>query len=268
MSIALENVRQDLRTRLENDPQMSGAWAIVPLIPLIGGILATVIFFVALFSTLSSLTPGTPSTNAGASIFAAIFAAFFIFYVILFIIAILVTILFFKLVKRRNTHFTRQAFLFEDLIDTAKQLAAKKGVDVSLHVNYLERNMREARFDELEKNATLYAILSLFPIFNYYVYYFLMKDFFRHERREDLYIAGLTNLLATLGIPVNLPRRTSPVPDRSFAVYFVVTLITGGIFGIFSIYWVYVLVTDPNNHFRQQAWVEDTIMAQFSPALA
>ncbi len=268
MSVALENVRQDLRTRLESDPQMSGAWAIVPLVPLIGGIVASVIFFVVLFSTLQSLTPGTPSATAGTSIIGAFFAAFAIFYVLLFIIAIIVTILFFKLVKRRNTHFTRQAFIFEDLIGAAKQLAAKKGVDVSLHVNYLERNLREARFDEVEKNATLYAILSLFPIISYYIYYFLMKDFFRHERREDLYIAGLTNLLATLGIPMNLPRRTSPVPDRSFAVYFIVTLITGGIFGIFSIYWVYVLVTDPNNHFRQQAWVEDTIMAQLSPALA
>ena len=265
MSIALENVRQDLRTRLESDPQMSAAWAIVPLIPLIGGILASVIFFVVLFSAISSVAPGSPSTTAGTSILGAFFAALFIFYVILFIIAIVVTILFFKLVKRRNTHFTRQAFIFEDLIGAAKQLAAKKGVDVSLHVNYLERNMREARFDDLEKNATLYAILSLFPIFNYYSYYFLMKDFFRHERREDLYIAGMTNLLATLGIPMNLPRRTSPVPDRSFAVYFIVSLITGG---IFSVYWVYVLVSDPNNHFRQQAWVEDTIMAQLSPALA
>ncbi len=265
MSIALENVRQDLRTRLESDPQMSGAWAIVPLIPLIGGILASVIFFVVLFSAISGLAPGSTSTTAAASVVGALFAAIFIFYVVLFIIAIIVTILSFKLVKRRNTHFTRQAFVFEDLIGAAKQLAAKKGVDVSLHVNYLERNMREARFDELEKNATLYAILSLFPIFSYYIYYFLMKDFFRHERREDLYIAGLTNLLATLGIPINLPRRTSPVPDRSFAVYFIVNLITGG---IFSVYWVYVLVTDPNNHFRQQAWVEDTIMAQLSPALA
>ena len=265
MSIALENVRQDLRTRLESDPQMSAAWAIVPLIPLIGGILAGVIFFVVLFSTLSSLAPGTTSTTAAASILGALFASIFFFYVTLFIIAIIVTILFFKLVKRRNTHFTRQTFVFEDLVAASKQLAAKKGVDVALHVNYLERNVREAKFDDLEKNATLYAILSLFPIFSSYVYYFLMKDFFRHERREDLYVAGLTNLLATLGIPLSLPRRTSPVPDRSFAVYFIVSLLTGG---IFSVYWVYVLVTDPNNHFRQQALIEDTIMAQLSPALA
>ena len=218
MSIALENVRQDLRTRLESDPQMSEAWAIVPLIPIIGGFLASVIFFVVLSSAISGLTPGTASPTAAASVVGALFAAIFIFYALLFIIAIIVTFLFFKLVRRRNTHFTRQAFVFEDLIGAAKQLASRKSVDVSLHVNYLERNMREARFDELEKNATLYAILSLFPIFGYYIYYFLMKDFFRHERREDLYVAGLTNLLATLGIPLNLPRRSSPVPDRSFAV--------------------------------------------------
>ncbi len=262
MSIALENLRQDLRTRVESDPQMSAAWAIVPLIPLIVGILVGV-SFVVLLSQLP-VTTGTTSKAAAVTI-VGLFFAIFLLYVAIFVVGIIFVILLFKLVKRRNTHFNRQTFVFEDLIGAAKQLAAKKGVDVSLHVNYLERNVREAKFDELEKNATLYAILSLFPIFNYYVYYFLMKDFFRHERREDQYVAGLTNLLATLGIPMNLPRRTSPVPDRSFAVYLIVSLITGG---IFSIYWVYVLVTDPNNHFRQQAMIEDTVMAQLSPALA
>jgi hypothetical protein len=262
MSIALENVRQDLRTRAENDPQMSAAWAILPIISIIGGILIGVSF--AVFLSTLPLTTGTTSTTAEVTL-VGLFFALFLLYVAIFIIAIIFTMLLFKLVKRRNTHFTRQTFVFEDLIGAAKQLAAKKGVDVSLHVNYLERNVREAKFDELEKNATLFAILSIIPIFNYYVYYFLMKDFFRHERREDLYVAGLTNLLATLGIPMNLPQRTAPVPDRSFAVYFIVSLITGS---IFSVYWVYVLVTDPNNHFRQQAWIEDTIMAQLSPALA
>jgi hypothetical protein len=168
-------------------------------------------------------------------------------------------VLIFKLVGRRNNHFNRQILLQEDLVSMARELAARKGVDVSILLNNMERNVREARLEETEKNATLYAILG--GVGWIYAAYFLMKDFFRHERREDLFINDMLRTFSALGVAINFPYRNPPIPDRSFALYFVLTLITGSIFGV---YWVYVLVTDPNNHFRQQMLIEDTIMAQLS----
>src|SRR5438094_2191892 len=88
-----------------------------------------------------------------------------------------------------------------------------------------------------------------------------MKDFFKDERREDLFVHDLVRTFSAPGVWINFPYRNPPIPDRSFALYFVLTLITGSIFGV---YWVYVVVTDPNNHFRQQMLMEDTIMAQLS----
>ena len=260
MSIPLENLRRDLRTRLESDKQMSGAWAIVPLLPIIVGIVATVLFVAFLFSSFASMPRGAPVTNSTAVRFIGVFfGALIIYYISYFVVIVLVAVMIFKLVSRRNTHFNRQILLQEDLVNIAKELATRKGIDVSVLLNNMERNAREARLEETEKNATLYAILG--GVAWIYVAYFLMKDFFKHERREDLFINDMLRTFNALGVSINFPNRNPPIPDRSFALYFVLTLITGSIFGV---YWVYVLVTDPNNHFRQQMLMEDTIMAQLS----
>jgi Domain of unknown function (DUF4234) len=244
---------------------MSGAWAIVPLLPTIVGITVIVIVFAIIFSSLSAIPRTTGPTNstitAVGPLIVALIGALILAYLTYFILVILVIVLIFKLVSRRNNHFNRQILLQEDLVTMAKELAAKKGVDVSILLNNMERNVREARLEDLEKNATLYAILG--GLVWIYAAYFLMKDFFRHERREDLFINDMLRTFNALGVPINFPYRNPPIPDRSFALYFILTLITGSIFGV---YWVYVLVTDPNNHFRQQMLMEDTIMAQVSGA--
>jgi hypothetical protein len=261
LSIPLENLRRDLRTRLESDKQMSGAWAIVPLLPIIVGVVVVVVVFAAIFSTIGSIGPsGTPTTGTSV-IGAALAGSIFLLYSLYFVVLILVGILIFKLVSRRNAHFNRQILLQEDVISMAKEVAAKKSVDVSILLNNMDRSVREARLEEAEKNATLYAIVG--GLVWIYAAYFLMKDFFKHERREDLFINDMLRTFNALGIPINFPYRNPPIPDRSFALYFVLTLITVSIFGV---YWVYVLVTDPNNHFRQQMLMEDTIMAQLSGA--
>src|SRR5207249_11051128 len=73
LSIPLENFRRDLRSRLETDKQMSGAWAIVPLLPLIMGVGLFVAFIAIAVSSLGSAgttpTPGT-STALVAGLFA------------------------------------------------------------------------------------------------------------------------------------------------------------------------------------------------------
>ncbi|OLD11706.1 MAG: hypothetical protein AUI50_02185 [Crenarchaeota archaeon 13_1_40CM_2_52_14] len=259
MSIPIENLRRDLRTRLESDKQMSGAWAIVPLLPVIVGVVVFVVVLTAVISAINSIGPPGTTTTGSPALGAALAGSIFLLYFLYFVVLVLVSVLIFKLVSRRNTHFNRQILLQEDIITMAKEIAAKKGVDVSILLNNMERNVREARLEEGEKNATLYALLYGFVWI--YTAYFLMKDFFKHERREDLFINDMLRAFNAVGVPINFPYRNPPIPDRSFALYFVLTLITGSIFGV---YWVYVLVTDPNNHFRQQMLMEDTIMAQLS----
>ncbi len=261
MSIALENLRRDLRTRLETDKQMSGAWAIVPLLPLIIGVVVTAAFVALVISSATS------STVPGVGIATGFLGLLSLYYLSFFVLIVLAAILIFLLVRRRNTHFNRQILLYEDLVSIAKELASKRNIDASVLINNMDRNLREARLEETEKNAGLWAILIFTPFLLglWYTSYFLMKDYYKHERREDMFVQDLLRTLYQLGIPINLPYRSSPIPDRSFALYFVLTLITAT---IFSVYWVYVLISDPNNHFRQQMVIEDTVMAQVSPILS
>src|SRR5215472_13573788 len=130
MSIPLENLRRDLRIRLESDQQMSGAWAIVPLVPIIVGIVATVLFFAFLFSSLSTMPAGTASNATGTALLSGFFGAIAFYYLAYFVVLILVAFLIFKLVKRRNAHFNRQILLQEDMVSIARELASKKSIDV------------------------------------------------------------------------------------------------------------------------------------------
>jgi len=156
-------------------------------------------------------------------------------------------------------------------------------MEASIGLNNLDRIAREARAYEPEKSAALWVMLTLagtslpsatllaaptafalLPLLAVLYVYYLMKDFFRHERREDLFIRELLGVLAVSGVHVSLPYRNPPLSERSFAVYVVLSIVT---VGFFWVYWVYVLLNDPNNHFRQQALVEDTLMAQMTPLL-
>lgn len=265
MSIVLENLRRDIRMRIDTDKQMSTAWIILPLLPVVA-IVVYFLIFLAVLSNAFAATPPTGSTGAPPSFAFAFLGVVALFYLGLIVVAIVWIILLYRLVKRRNTHFTRQVFLYNDLITLAKEMGSKKGIDVALPLNNLDRTAREAQFDETEKSAALWAILPTFIGFlSYYVFYFLMKDFYKHERRQDIFFDDLSKLLMTAGIPLNLPARVYHIPDRSFILYLILTLVTGG---IFAVYWIYTLITDPNNHFRHQALIEDTIMAQVTPQLS
>jgi len=264
---------------LENDKHMSAGWIVVPLLQILSIVIVVVIIIAVLISVIL-----TASSRASVVFDPTTFVGILIgFRVATFILSIFFSFLLYRLVKRRNTHFIRQLFLFEDLERTAREAAVKKGVDVSISLNNLERLRRDAQVDERSRDPVLWSAILVFaagttiPSFitpsgltslalvalfaQYYVYYFLMKEWFRHERREDIFIDELSRLLSTVGIGVTRPPRFALIPDRSFAVYLVLTIVTLGFFGI---YWVYVLLSDPNNHFRYQAMVEDTIVAQVS----
>ncbi len=265
---------------------MSAGWIAVPLLQILSIIILIIAVLAVLFSTLLSGGAG-PTTSGSIFALAAIIGLIVVFGIVSFVLSIFFAVMLYRLVGRRNTHFTRQLFIYEDLERAAKELAVKKGIDVSISLDNLQRLKREAQSDETSRDAALwsvilvfaagfmipslssfsgYAGLSLIAVFSqYYVYYFLMKDWFRHERREDIFVYELARLFAAVGITLNLPRRSYPTPDRSFIVYLVLSIVTVGFFGV---YWVYVLLTDPNNHFRYQAMVEDTVMAQIFPVLS
>jgi len=85
-----------------------------------------------------------------------------------------------------------------------------------------------------------------------------MKDFYRHERREDGFWEDLGRTMNKLGINFSVPRRTEAMPDRSSVLYLILTIITAGLFGI---YWVYVLLKDPIEHFKYHIQAESQLLS-------
>jgi len=259
LSVEIENVRKDVRMRVETDSVMSTAWILVYLIPIILAILYVSVVIVAVISTIATLptTPPPPGEEITIQFVPIILGIGFI---LLFAIISLIVylILYYKLVRRRNTHFKRQIFLFEDIVATVKAIAAKKEVDVEVGLASCERTVRETKAEETEKSAVLWAILSaIIFLAGWYVYYFLMKDFYKHERREDGFWEDTSRILDKCGIKFSVPRRMEMLPDRSFVLYLILNIITLGLFGI---YWLYVLLKDPNQHFRYHIQIEDQLL--------
>jgi Domain of unknown function (DUF4234) len=269
---------------------MSAGWILIPLFQILSVVILITVFFAILFGAIFTAAQSGAMVSSAALI-ASLIGLIVLFGIVGFILSILFAYVLYRLVKRRNTHFARQSMLYEDLERVAREVSGKKGVDLSVQLNNLDRLRREAQLDESPRDPVLWSVILVFaagfantfnsfnltggpvstfgaaliPAFAmYYVYYFLMKDLFRHERREDWFFSEFTRVFAGLGINIALPQRLSPVPDRSLIVYIILTIVTIGFFGV---YWVYVLISDPNNHFRYQSMVEDTIMAQVSPVV-
>jgi hypothetical protein len=260
LSVELENLMKDIRMRVESDSMMSTAWILVYLLPSILAIAMVSVFFVALVSYVVTVS-NTPSGQPVPTLQLAPVVATFIGLLYAFVIVGLIVnvLLIYKLVNRRDKHFKRQILLFEDIVTAAKAMTTKKGLDAGTSLASCQRTVREARTDETEKGAVLWAFLSVFVFpLAWYVYYFLMKDFYRHERREDGLWEDLGRVLDKEGVRFSLPRRTEPMPERSFALYLVLSIVTLGFFGI---YWLYVLLKDPNNHFTYHVQVEDQLLA-------
>ena len=245
--------------RFESDPMMSNAWILVYLIPIFAAITAIFTIFYTIFvMTTSWIVPGEPYT-ATLPMLVVLTTLLWLLAIIGLIVSIILT---YKLVKRRNTHFKRQMFLSEDVITAVKTIAAKKGVDVEVGLSSCERTVRETKAEETEKSAVLWAILSAVPYVGslaiWYVYYFLMKDFYKHERREDGFVEDINRVLDKCAIKFSVPRRTEILPDRSFVLYLILNIITVGLFGI---YWLYVLLKDPNEHFKYHIQIEDELLS-------
>ena len=84
----------------------------------------------------------------------------------------------------------------------------------------------------------------------------LMKTMYTHEVRWDGFVNSTGVALRKLGKRFDSSAQATAMKERSMMLYAVLTVITLGLFGI---YWLYVLIDDPNKHFVRQEAVEDTL---------
>ncbi len=260
MAIALDNIQRNSRISEESDRQMSSLWILVYLLPIIALMISIGFTLVSVLSIISANNSFTLTYDFIYADFATEFAFLSIMFLLTFVINFVVNIvLTYLLVKRYNTHITRQHFLSENIISKINSLTEKKGGDVEANLLSIKKTGKEANEKETKKDAVLWAFLSAFiPFVSWYVYYFLMKDFYSHEHREDGFWQDLKIILKKLGADFSLPSRIGVITNRSFPLYLTLTIVTVGLFGI---YWVYVLLKDPNEHFKYHLQVEKQLLA-------
>jgi hypothetical protein len=89
-----------------------------------------------------------------------------------------------------------------------------------------------------------------------------MKDFYIHEQREDGFWEDLSRILNKFGVNFFVPRRTEHIPYRSFVLYLILTIVT---VGLFVVYWFFVMLKDPNKHFKYHVDTENHLLSTLEP---
>lgn len=259
MGTVFDDVKKCIQAREKTDRQMSNFWLLLYFLPVFVVIVAGAYFMVSFMAQFSSVDfvseydfvydeilsdAVLPGTFLGISWFTSIFVGLIVPYF---------------LVNRRKTHFNRQKLLCESLISSIESVAQTKEIDVQDNLKSLQKNVQEANSDKTDKNPILWAFLSAFiPFLSLYVFYFLMSDFYKHEHLENSFWQQSSSTLNQLEINFSVQQRTGPMPNRSFVLYLILTIVTMGLFGA---YWLFVLLKDPNQHFAYHKKVETQLLA-------
>jgi hypothetical protein len=247
------------------DRQMSSAWILFYIFPFCVSVIAAGFIIVTLLQFISSIDFTNPQLyQYSYGSFPQEFELVCITVGLTILVNFMVfTICTYLLVNRRNTHFRRQKLLSEDIIAVVNSLAKIKYVEAEINLLTLERSLREASIEETEKSPILWAILSaIVPFVQLYVYYFLMKDFYVHEQREYGFWKDLSRILNKFGVNFFVPRRTENIPCRSFVLYLILTIVT---VGLFVLYWFFVMLKDPNKHFKYHVEAENHLLSTLEP---
>lgn len=167
--------------------------------------------------------------------------------------------IFYKLMERRDLHFARVANTVNTSVALLKEEAAKAGKTelIGQELAQLEMVQRETYEQSRERGAVLWLVLAIVTgIAAIIGYYFLMDDFARHDVLEAQYFTLMSSAMAKLGKSAQASQAAPTIPERSFALFLVLTLVTCGIYGF---YWLYVLIKDGNDHVEAQVQWEDYI---------
>jgi len=100
------------------------------------------------------------------------------------------------------------------------------------------------------------AVSLVMLVVEFYLLYFLTKTMLDHDARWASFAYNSGRALVKLGFPPNVKYEAPMLPERSMPLYIILTLFTG----VFLLYWTYVLIKDPNEHFGHHRRFETNLM--------
>ena len=276
----LEKLRSDMAMRSQTDKQISTAWVLVPIassvtvIAIIAFVVETVFAVFQYYSTLPAGSSPPSSDIYAIPPIANLFAVVGYFGIIQFLIGAAFGSVVFLLTRRRNTHFARLQRLRADLIAALREIERARSINVEVYLAQAETSLRESERSEGEKSAILWGFMVFLYGVPYvgivgfvsllYSFYFLGRDWAMHDQRDVRFFQEVERAGSQLGLQVSIARSKS-IPSRSGALYIIGAIFT---LGIFEIYWLYRLITDPKNHLKDHAISEDSLLTALSGAFA
>jgi len=251
-------ITEAIRLRAQTDKLLSVAWVALPVIAVLALIVWSVLWFV-----LSGFTydPETGAFDWGELGFWEWLAGSVGVFVVVGVLAAIVA---YNLINRRNQHFKREALLRAGVLQYLRERAAAAGGEhmISSELATMQSVHSDANANDDEKSAVLWTILLFIPVVQFfaglYVLYFLTKYAHEHDQRWQAFMQQAQSAGSKLGMTVVVPSWKA-LPRRSYVIYLVVTLFLT--FYLFLIYWIYVLIKDPNEHFKAQWQFEDQFAA-------
>lgn len=258
-----------IRARDVTDRKIPEIWVIIPLLIIIAGVvIGGALMFMSMFDHYYDMMNGifTPDI-LGDMLFGMMII------IITEIIALVIFgILAYMLVERQNEHFQREAQLRMGVLSYLRAAAGSPEREASMAVEIATINSLQVQAVQAERPHSaigwaLFVVLGFWiPVVNLvmllYLFYFLMENISSHDVRWNMFWQQTGSAMNKLGHNTD-PRMwyTAVLPHRSFALYLVLSIIT---FGLFAFYWGYILIKDPNDHFRSQAYYEDLLAGMIS----
>ncbi len=228
------------RRRHETDKIMSRLWV---LSPILGGVILYVTLFSAIFLAFQDDVIG--KTIAVILIIIALVSYVF-----------LIAYPWYLMIKRRTKHFKKDHLLMEGVIEYLAKKQSQSKTDLNQELATLRSIYSEARTMEDEKSPLLYTVLAIAVpwVGILYVLYFLMKDVYSHHQRVMVFMENTMIAYNKLGKQIVIPSWKT-LEERNFAIYFLISCFCTP----FMYYWMYSIIKDYNEHFKNQWRFEDQI---------
>ncbi len=234
------------RRRHEADKILSPLWV---LSPILGGIILFVTLFFSIFFVLEHELFG----GAAAVIMIIIGLVVYVF---------LIAYPWYLMIKRRTEHFKRDHLLMQGVIEYLAKKQSQSETDLNQELATLRSIYSEANFEEDEKSPILYTVLAIvIPwIGILYVLYFLMKDIYSHHQRITAFMENTRIASNKLGESIVVPSWKT-LEERNFVIYFLISCFCTP----FMYYWMYSIIKDYNEHFKNQWRFEDQMASGSAP---
>lgn len=167
----------------------------------------------------------------------------------------------YRVIERRNQHFARDRLLRQGLLDYCRHLAKQHDDErVGENLEAMERIHNEALMEETEQPTAIHLALQVLviPFWWLYIFYFLLKDFPQHSRRQARFVRETRSLFENVGRPPEEIQPVEPIEEHSFLLALLLVIPPWGAIGFFGVaWWIY---EDPPEHFARQFEHEDRLI--------